>query len=157
MKILLRHLCFFLLWGCLHWWRDMYIIFIAVTPQSEPHRTRNLILLSYWDSGPHICIPQGRVAQLYPQAPGSLFITSYNSQGYSGGILSHLRKGSFPVHQKYRFLFCTLPRQVLSKIVKGLILFGGIIHSKQQCTYHCSKIRIIEIFLMLFLCIFYIG
>jgi hypothetical protein len=40
-----------------------------------------------------ICImsPSDRVAQLYPGAPGSFFITCY-SQGYGGGILTRLRK-----------------------------------------------------------------
>jgi hypothetical protein len=31
--------------------------------------------------------PRKRVARLYPQALGSLFIDSYNSQGYGGGFL----------------------------------------------------------------------
>jgi hypothetical protein len=35
--------------------------------------------------------PRNRVAQLYPQTLGSLFI--YNSQGYSGGIRTHLHAG----------------------------------------------------------------
>jgi hypothetical protein len=30
------------------------------------------------------------VAQLYPRALGSLFVTSYDSQGCGGGILTHL-------------------------------------------------------------------
>jgi hypothetical protein len=30
--------------------------------------------------------PSDRVAQLHPQALGSLFVASYDSQGYSGGI-----------------------------------------------------------------------
>jgi hypothetical protein len=30
--------------------------------------------------------PRSRVAQLYPQAVGSLFVASYDSQGYGGGI-----------------------------------------------------------------------
>jgi hypothetical protein len=34
--------------------------------------------------------PSDRVAQLYPQAPGSLFIDFYDLQGYSGGILTCL-------------------------------------------------------------------
>jgi hypothetical protein len=34
--------------------------------------------------------PGNRVAQLYPQALGSLFVTSYDSQGYGGGILTRL-------------------------------------------------------------------
>jgi hypothetical protein len=34
-----------------------------------------------------------RVAQLYPQAPGSLFVAFYDSQDYGGGILTHLHTG----------------------------------------------------------------
>jgi hypothetical protein len=34
--------------------------------------------------------PSDRVAQLYPQALGSLFIASYDSQGYGGGIITSL-------------------------------------------------------------------
>jgi hypothetical protein len=34
--------------------------------------------------------PSDRVAQLYPQAPGSLFIAFYDSQGDGGGILTCL-------------------------------------------------------------------
>jgi hypothetical protein len=37
--------------------------------------------------------PSDRVAQLYTQAPGSLFIAYYDSQGYDGGTLTHLHKG----------------------------------------------------------------
>jgi hypothetical protein len=33
---------------------------------------------------------RNRVAQLYPQALGSLFVTSYNSQGYGGGGFEYL-------------------------------------------------------------------
>jgi hypothetical protein len=35
-----------------------------------------------------------RVAQLYPQAPGLLFIAFYNSQGYGGGVLTRLHAGN---------------------------------------------------------------
>jgi hypothetical protein len=34
-----------------------------------------------------------RKYMLYPQAPGSFFVASYDSQGYGGGILTRLRKG----------------------------------------------------------------
>jgi hypothetical protein len=34
--------------------------------------------------------PSDRVAQLYPQAPVSFFVASYNSQSYGGGILTGL-------------------------------------------------------------------
>jgi hypothetical protein len=38
-----------------------------------------------------------RVAQLYPQAPGSLFVVFYDSQGYSGDILTcfHIEKEAY--------------------------------------------------------------
>jgi hypothetical protein len=38
--------------------------------------------------------PSNKVAQLYPQALGSLFVAFYDSQGYGGGILTclHVRK-----------------------------------------------------------------
>jgi hypothetical protein len=32
--------------------------------------------------------PRKRVAQLYPKALGSLYVASYDSQGYGGGILT---------------------------------------------------------------------
>jgi hypothetical protein len=34
--------------------------------------------------------PSDRVVQLYSQAPGSLFIVFYDSQGYGGGIVTCL-------------------------------------------------------------------
>jgi hypothetical protein len=38
-----------------------------------------------------VCVsPNDRVAQLYPQASGSLFGAYYDSQGYGGGILTCL-------------------------------------------------------------------
>jgi hypothetical protein len=37
--------------------------------------------------------PRNRVAQLYPQALGSLFIASYDPQGYGGGIRTCLYAG----------------------------------------------------------------
>jgi hypothetical protein len=37
--------------------------------------------------------PSDRVAQLYPQAPDSLFIAFYDWQGYGGGILIRLHEG----------------------------------------------------------------
>jgi hypothetical protein len=35
--------------------------------------------------------PRNRVAQLYPQALGSLFFASYDSQGYGGDIRPRLQ------------------------------------------------------------------
>jgi hypothetical protein len=37
--------------------------------------------------------PRDRVAQLYPQAPSSLFVTFYDSQGYGGDILIKFHTG----------------------------------------------------------------
>jgi hypothetical protein len=37
--------------------------------------------------------PRNRVAQLYPRALGSLFVASYDSLGYGGGILTRLHTG----------------------------------------------------------------
>jgi hypothetical protein len=34
------------------------------------------------------------MSQLYPQAPGSLFVTFYYWQGYRGGILTRLHTGT---------------------------------------------------------------
>jgi hypothetical protein len=39
--------------------------------------------------------PSDRVAQLYRQALGSLFVALYSSQGYGGGIQAHLHTGDY--------------------------------------------------------------
>jgi hypothetical protein len=41
--------------------------------------------------------PRNRVARLYPEALGHLFIASYDSQGYGGGIWSRLHSG-YSIH-----------------------------------------------------------
>jgi hypothetical protein len=65
---------------------------------SESPRTQDHILFSQFlrlpspaGPGPCIYIPQEQGGPvIYPQVMGSLFIASYNSQGYGGGILTHL-------------------------------------------------------------------
>jgi hypothetical protein len=47
--------------------------------------------------------PRNRVAQLYPRALGSLFVASYDSQGYSGSILTRLHTGQ----RKSAFFYIT--------------------------------------------------
>jgi hypothetical protein len=42
------------------------------------------------DQVPVFMSPSDRVAQLYPQAPGSLLIAFHVSQGYGGGILTRI-------------------------------------------------------------------
>jgi hypothetical protein len=45
-----------------------------------------------------VCIsPRNRVARLHPQALGFLFVASYDSQGYGGGIRPRLHTGHSPV------------------------------------------------------------
>jgi hypothetical protein len=64
---------------------------------SESSGTRDHILLSQIRDSPNLEVqvpifisPRNRVAQLYPQALGSLFAASYSSQGYGGGIRTRL-------------------------------------------------------------------
>jgi hypothetical protein len=70
---------------------------------SETCGTHDHILLSQMQDSPnlegqvlvHTCISPGNVVvQLYPQALGSLFVASYDSQGYSGGIRTRLHVGA---------------------------------------------------------------
>jgi hypothetical protein len=72
----------------------------AVTLWSESLGTRDHILLSQIRDSPNLegqvpvfISPRKRVVQLYPQALGSLFVASYDSQGYDGGIRPRLHTG----------------------------------------------------------------
>jgi hypothetical protein len=72
----------------------------AVILRSESRRAHDHILLFQIRDSPNLegQVPvfissRNRVAQLYPQAPGSLFFASYDSQGYGGGIRPRLRTG----------------------------------------------------------------
>jgi hypothetical protein len=61
----------------------------AVQSLNGPSRAEpvTIIYCLIWDSPVFIC-PRNRVAQLYPWALSSLYVASYNSQGYGGGILT---------------------------------------------------------------------
>jgi hypothetical protein len=72
----------------------------AVILRSKSRGTHDHILLSQIrdspnleDQVPVIISPRNRVAQLYPQALGSLFVASYDSQSYGGGIRTRLHTG----------------------------------------------------------------
>jgi hypothetical protein len=71
----------------------------AVILRSEFHETHDHILLSQIRDSPNLegvtlfVSPRNRVARFYPQAMGSLFIVSYNSQGYGGGVQPRLHMG----------------------------------------------------------------
>jgi hypothetical protein len=69
-------------------------------------------------SGPCIYTPKNRVAQLHPQARGSLSIAFYDSQGYGGGILTHLHTGTN--------LYNPLPN-VFQFVLIAPILYRGIV------------------------------
>jgi hypothetical protein len=65
----------------------------AVILRSESRGTHDHILLSQIRDSPNLegqvpvfMFPSHRVARLYPQALGSIFVASYDSQGYGGGI-----------------------------------------------------------------------
>jgi hypothetical protein len=65
--------------------------------------------------------PSDRVAQIYPQAPGSLFVAFYDSQGYGGGILTRLHTGT------NRGISPVSPlREILKKIIKIFIENNGV-------------------------------
>jgi hypothetical protein len=73
----------------------------ALILESESKGTHDHMLLSQIRNSPNLedQVPvfisrRDRVAQLYPQALGSLYVASYDSQGYGGGIRTRLHTGS---------------------------------------------------------------
>jgi hypothetical protein len=75
----------------------------AVILCSESHGTHDHIFLSQnrdspnlEDQEPVFIFPRNRVARLYSQALGSLFVASYDSQGCGGGIRPRLHTGVLP-------------------------------------------------------------
>jgi hypothetical protein len=92
-------------------WREdgsviyLYNFFWALPEESllgrSPAELTTIFYSLIWDSPnlegqvPVFISLRNRVAQLYPRAQGSLFVASYDSQGYSGGILTRLHTGSW--------------------------------------------------------------
>jgi hypothetical protein len=94
----------------------LLVIVSAVILRSESRGTHGHILLSLiCDSHnlvgqvPVFMLPWHTVARLYPQALGSLFATSYDLQGYGGGIRPHLHMGWLST--LYVFVLLVLIRQ----------------------------------------------
>jgi hypothetical protein len=54
--------------------------------------------------------PSDRVAKIYPEAPGYLFVTFYSSQGYGGGILTCLHMGD--PRYNVTFFCTTFPQNI---------------------------------------------
>jgi hypothetical protein len=71
----------------------------AVILMFDSRGTGDNILLSQirdsptWKVRSRIYIPQEQGGPVYPQAPGSLFVASYDSLGYGGEIRSGLHMG----------------------------------------------------------------
>jgi hypothetical protein len=66
----------------------------AVILGSESRGTHEHILLSQIRGpGPHICIPQEQGGPFMPPGTGFLFVASYDSHGYGGGIRTRLHTG----------------------------------------------------------------
>jgi hypothetical protein len=81
----------------------LLVLASAVILGSKSRGTHGHILPSQiWEihqpgsKGPSIYNSRNRVAQLYPQALGSLFVAPHDSQGYGGGIRTRLDAGFYP-------------------------------------------------------------
>jgi hypothetical protein len=75
-------------------------LFSAVILGFDSRGTHDHILLSHIRESANLegqvivfITPRKRMAQLYHQALGSLFVASYDSQGYGGGIRTRLHTG----------------------------------------------------------------
>jgi hypothetical protein len=78
----------------------LLVLASAVILRSESRGTHNQILLSQIRDSPNLegqlpvfISSSNKVARLYPQALGSLFVASYDSQGYGGDIRNLLHTG----------------------------------------------------------------
>jgi hypothetical protein len=78
----------------------LLVLASAVILMSESRLTNDHILLSLIRDSPHLegqvlvfISSRNRVAQLYPNALGSLFVAYYDPQGYGGGIRPRLHTG----------------------------------------------------------------
>jgi hypothetical protein len=83
----------------------------AVILRFESRGTHNHILLSQIRDSPNLedqvpvfISPKNRVALLYPQELGCLFIASYDSQGYGGGIRPRIHGQVSAAGSRYRAL-----------------------------------------------------
>jgi hypothetical protein len=99
---------------------------------SRPHYTvSDSRLPQPWGTGPLFISKRNRVARLFPQVLSSLFVASYNSQDYGGGIRLRLHTGFPPLlqtvlpitfrhepHRNYRLL--TIP-QLLQRCVHLIV------------------------------------
>jgi hypothetical protein len=78
----------------------LLVVASVVIRESESRGTRDHILLSPIRDSPNLegqdpvfISSKKSVSQLYPEAPGSIFVASYDSRGYGGGIRHRLHAG----------------------------------------------------------------
>jgi hypothetical protein len=103
----------------------------AVILGSDSHGTHDHFILSHIRDShdlagqvPVFVSPRNRAAHLYPQALGSLFVASYDSQGYGGGIRTRLHTGGPTVNSLLTTLLITY-RHGLQENTVPLLLFTG--------------------------------
>jgi hypothetical protein len=94
----------------------LLVLASTVILRSESRGTHDHILLSHFRNPlnlegqvPLFTPARNRFAQLYPQSLGSLFVASYDSQGYGGGIWTRLHTG-------YAITYCL--RAKMSRVVR---------------------------------------
>jgi hypothetical protein len=91
-RVIFRQLLSLLRVGRPVWREDGSVICSAITHWLESRRTHNHILLSHLrlpqpgGPGVRIYIPQEQGCPVIPRALGSLYVRSYDSQSYGGGI-----------------------------------------------------------------------
>jgi hypothetical protein len=80
----------------------LLVLASAIIFRSDSRGTHDHILLSQIRDSPNLegqvpvfIFPKNSMVLLYPQALGSLFIASYDSQGYGGGIRTRLQTGNW--------------------------------------------------------------
>jgi hypothetical protein len=80
--------------------------------RSQIRGTRDHILLSEIRDSPILEVQvavfishRDRMSRLYPQALGPLFVASYNSQGYGGGMRSGLHTGFSTIRRIRKVLY----------------------------------------------------
>jgi hypothetical protein len=69
------------------------------------------------DRVPVFMFPSDKVAQLYPQAPGFLFVAFYASQGYGGGFLTLLRTETILLYTMINYFKQTIDRHQKTRIL----------------------------------------
>jgi hypothetical protein len=163
---LLSDICGLHVVECPRWREDGSVIYSYNLLSLSGPSPAELVTTSYcltWDCPnqesqvPVFISPRNRVAQLYPQALGSLFVTSYGSQGYNGGILTRLHTGlwlnfnlrptvSWPVRlgvrrhleQVTRFYISLIDNYFLSSSYRAPSLTRGLV-CNLQCNHASSS------------------